>query len=396
MNVEEIVPFLAYSGISLTLFLILLLSRNWKQQPSKLILAGMLLNFLLVFLALVFLENGSGNLALLIVSLLMSVPYSWGPLLYFYIQSIYEPNLRFNKDFFRHFIPFFALTFLIVLPLLLNHSGLLLLPYSKELTGIAMVVAGTGMLFLAWYVYLSFRLLHQYRRLIKKHYSSLSHIDLRWVSVWVKGFFILLLLDMLLPVIALLIPGFEKLIFLEFFFFTAFIWYIGYFGINQRPVFLPAHLLASARETREEKRRTEKTGAVAENSLTEAVAPQKYVLIKDEAEVNELVSRLSQALEKGKMFKDQNLTLRQLAEAIDTTDKKLSELFSQRLHTSFYAYVNGYRVEAFKEMVRSGQAGRYTLLSLAFEAGFSSKASFNRIFKQSTGQTPGQFKKKYS
>jgi AraC-like DNA-binding protein len=34
-----------------------------------------------------------------------------------------------------------------------------------------------------------------------------------------------------------------------------------------------------------------------------------------------------------------------------------------------------------------------TILQVLFEAGFNSKASFNRAFKKHTGMTPSQFKK---
>ena len=390
---ENIVAFLVYSGVSITLFLMLLLSRDWKKQPAKLLLAGILFDFLLVFVLLVSIESESEELALLGFPILVSVPFSWGPLLYFYIRSVYEPELPFDKRFFKHFLPFLVVLSLLSFPLFLFYAGLLYLPYQQLFMPVGLLTAGIGMLFMAWYIYQSFKLLHRYRRLIKEHYSSLSNIDLHWVSVWVKGFSVLLLLDVLLPVVALLIPGFEKLIYLEFFFFTAFIWYIGYYGINQRPVFLPGHLLAAAAtDTAESAGRD--TATVGTPSL--AVSDERPSLFKSDLESDDLSTRLHQVLREEKLYKDENLTLRQLAEAIGTSDKKLSELLNQNLETNFYEFVNSYRVEAFKEMVLSGQAKQYTLLALAFEAGFSSKASFNRIFKQHTRQTPSEFKKKYS
>ena len=389
---EKIVDFLVYSGVSITLFLILLLSRNWKQQPSRIMLAGILLNFLLVFLLMVFLATDSEKDSLLLLPFVISVPFSWGPLLYFYIRSIYEVDLPFNRRFFRHFFPFFAVLVFISTPLFFHYTGFLLLPFNDLVLSVGILTAGLGMLLLAFYIYRSFKILHAYRRLIKEHYSSLSNIDLHWVSVWVKGFFVLLLLDVLLPVVALLTPGFEKLIYLEFFFFTAFIWYIGYYGINQRPVFLPGHLLAAAAtDTAESPRRQRAT--VGTPSLV--VSDERPSLFKSDSESHDLSTRLRQVLREEKLYKDENLTLRQLAEAIGTSDKKLSELLNQNLETNFYDFVNSYRVEAFKEMVMSGQAKQYTLLALAFEAGFSSKASFNRIFKEQTQQTPSQFKKMY-
>lgn len=188
---EEINVFLTYSGISVTLFLILLLSRGWKKQPSKIILAGILLDFLLVFLLLVSLEVGSEKGTQLIFPLVIGVPFSWGPLLYFYIRSVYEPDLAFDKHFFSHFLPFLVILSFVTCPLILHYSGVLPLPFSGLFFPLSGVITGLGMLLLGFYLYQSFKLLHKYRRLIKEHYSSLSKNDLRWVSVWVKGFSIL-------------------------------------------------------------------------------------------------------------------------------------------------------------------------------------------------------------
>jgi len=35
----------------------------------------------------------------------------------------------------------------------------------------------------------------------------------------------------------------------------------------------------------------------------------------------------------------------------------------------------------------------FSLLGIAFECGFNSKASFNRAFKKNTGLTPSEYKK---
>ena len=46
--------------------------------------------------------------------------------------------------------------------------------------------------------------------------------------------------------------------------------------------------------------------------------------------------------------------------------------------------------------IADGEAGRFDLLSIAKNAGFASKASFYRIFKESEGMTPNQYAKKES
>ncbi|MCD4696832.1 MAG: helix-turn-helix domain-containing protein [Bacteroidales bacterium] len=55
--------------------------------------------------------------------------------------------------------------------------------------------------------------------------------------------------------------------------------------------------------------------------------------------------------------------------------------------------VNNYRVEEVKRLMAEGKHEHYTLLAIALEAGFNSKSSFNRIFKEFTGSTPSHYKK---
>jgi|GEM_PF-6498641 len=70
----------------------------------------------------------------------------------------------------------------------------------------------------------------------------------------------------------------------------------------------------------------------------------------------------------------------------------ISQVLSEVLNKNFYEFVNAYRIEAFKKMILDKNQSHKTLLAIALEAGFNSKSSFNRIFKQYTGQTPSQFK----
>ena len=65
--------------------------------------------------------------------------------------------------------------------------------------------------------------------------------------------------------------------------------------------------------------------------------------------------------------------------------------FNQYLNQSYYDFINEYRVTQFKKMVADSQYSRYTLTALAELCGFSSRASFFRSFKKSTGVTPNEY-----
>ena len=58
---------------------------------------------------------------------------------------------------------------------------------------------------------------------------------------------------------------------------------------------------------------------------------------------------------------------------------------------NFNDFVNQFRVAAIKERLAQGEHLQFTLLAIALECGFNSKATFNRVFKKWEGKTPGQY-----
>ncbi|HAS44308.1 MAG TPA: hypothetical protein DCS93_27775 [Microscillaceae bacterium] len=127
--------------------------------------------------------------------------------------------------------------------------------------------------------------------------------------------------------------------------------------------------------------------------ISKAKKPTRSIF-KDKAEIEYLKQKLSDVIIRQELYKDEDISLAKVAQKMETTDRKLSELMNKELNTNFYDYLNGCRVNVFKERVVKGDARRITLLAIAYESGFQSKATFNRIFKKQTGLTPSQFKKK--
>jgi YesN/AraC family two-component response regulator len=94
-----------------------------------------------------------------------------------------------------------------------------------------------------------------------------------------------------------------------------------------------------------------------------------------------------------KVFKNEELSLAQLAEQLGVHPNNLSQVINTYENKNFYDYINTLRIEEFKALVLLPENSRYTFLSLAFECGFNSKTSFNRNFKKITGQSPTAYLK---
>jgi AraC-like DNA-binding protein len=92
-------------------------------------------------------------------------------------------------------------------------------------------------------------------------------------------------------------------------------------------------------------------------------------------------------------YRDPDLTLSRLADQLDTTPHKLSEVLNAELSQTFYDFVNGYRVEEVRRRLADTESTQLNVLTLAMDAGFSSKSTFNQVFKKLTGQTPSTYRK---
>lgn len=105
------------------------------------------------------------------------------------------------------------------------------------------------------------------------------------------------------------------------------------------------------------------------------------------------IEHLNTLFEKDEVYKDQRLNLERLAVKLEVPSKDLSRYVQSKGFRNFSEYLNHYRVEKIKQLLSSADADRFTLLSLAETAGFSSKSSFNSIFKRLSGMTPSEYRK---
>ncbi|RBL92477.1 helix-turn-helix domain-containing protein [Chitinophaga flava] len=100
-------------------------------------------------------------------------------------------------------------------------------------------------------------------------------------------------------------------------------------------------------------------------------------------------------MEEKELYKDPELTLDKLAATMETSRHHLSETLNQYLGQSFYQFINEYRIREVVRLIDEHRENKVTpnILSLAFEAGFHSKSSFNQYFKKVTGSTPSAYLK---
>ena len=105
------------------------------------------------------------------------------------------------------------------------------------------------------------------------------------------------------------------------------------------------------------------------------------------------IERLLTMFKEQKPYLNEKLALQDVANQIGLSKQQLSYLVNQQLGIPFLSFVNQYRVKEVQERIKSESHLNTTLLTIAYESGFNSKASFNRIFKDQIGISPSDYVK---
>ena len=222
------------------------------------------------------------------------------------------------------------------------------------------------------------RILRRYQESLKARVSNLDRVDLDWlrwfyyvaVSLCVIAWAVLFLLlhQMSRSVLS---RGISVAM-------AVAVWVLGYRGLRQK---IPE---------------TPETAAVPEMATSEDSAageprPEPRPTLP-KAEAVRLKGALLETLEKKKPYLEPELGLADLARLLEVPRNQLSAVINQELGVNFYDLVNGYRVREFRALLADPRLREEKILTLAFDAGFNSKPTFNKVVLKHTGKTPSQLR----
>ncbi|GET32376.1 transcriptional regulator [Prolixibacter bellariivorans] len=228
-----------------------------------------------------------------------------------------------------------------------------------------------------WYIVATFKALKKHKQQILQVYSYRDNVDLLWLRRLAVTFSFFFFFDMGLAIVFSIIE--IPLAWTDFSFYimlTFFIFILGYFGYRQGEIFR-FEPLNIAREAHESRAKEELHDHKAEIPvINEADAQKLSALMKEE-----------------QPFLESSLTINDLSRMMDMPPHQLSRVINRHFGMNFFEYVNQYRIEYFKQLAADPKYQHYSLLGLGLECGFNSKSSFNRVFKEHTGLTPGAVRK---
>lgn len=115
-------------------------------------------------------------------------------------------------------------------------------------------------------------------------------------------------------------------------------------------------------------------------------------LVVPRSDDREKARRLKEAVLNGRWHEDPELTLPSLAASLGIHPHDLSRIINNGLKKNFSDFINELRVREAMRKIRNPAYARLTLLGIAAESGFNSQRTFNRAFKEISGQTPAEYK----
>ena len=133
-------------------------------------------------------------------------------------------------------------------------------------------------------------------------------------------------------------------------------------------------------------------GIVVEAILKPDRDVQLTMPITDRSDAREKGRRLKEAVAANHLYEDAELTLTTLAVKLVIHPHDLSRIINVGLEKNFSDFINEFRVREIARKMQDPAYDRLTLLGIAYESGFNSKRTFNRVFKEMTGKTPVEYK----
>jgi len=340
--------------------------------------------FLAIWMAVIAIYMGAGLLPFQVVEYfkpgIFPIMFLTGPLLYLYVSSLTIENFRLQPIQLLHLIPFLLVVIhrstvnvvpIVSTPDLIENPNYL---YNKIYYTLLVVSV-----FAYWFFGL--RLILKHRKNIPLYFSNYtSRNTLTWL-IFVLSLFLLLFISsfsvfFISNVLEIGIIPYSTLTFN----LTVFTFIMVYFGINQAAIY------------EKQSGRHQWGSPAGEARNTEP----KYVgSALTEEQIAELSETIVTYLKDKKPYLNNDYNLQMMADDLDITKHKLSQVINSGQKKNFYKFINEFRVEEVKEKLTDPTYQHYSILGIALECGFNSKTSFNRIFKEETGFTPTQYIKEF-
>lgn len=354
---ENIAPFLDifFAGISTFLAVFLVYVGVQKKFLYNLII-GLALFFFSLDFGVTFLENNSTT----------TIPFN------FYLLAILALYI------YSHFVTRNKITPFLMFNIVLqvgNFLMYLLFGNVSEITEQLIIIASSVIniyLLVATLINLK-----QYRAKIQDLYSDIQHKGLKSIFLIVYLFLFFNGIWLLDDSLSLMFPDSKLVSFfpiLSYSFSYVSVLILGFFALKKQ-------------YTIAEIKKTESEIATLNNQSHSEPKPQNLD--------NVLFEKIKRFLTEEKAYLNPNLSLNDLSYQLNSKNKTVSQTINHFAETTFYNFINSYRVAHFKTLISENKNAEMSIDGLIEICGFKSKSTFYSHFKRVEGCTPTQFIKSH-
>ena len=315
-----------------------------------------------------------------------------GPTIFCYTQSLLNSSFIFNKKQFLHFIP--GILYLIYILSIWIYDQFILENYYFYKDGMDKDFDNwyqkLGLISMIIYFVLTIRYYNIYKKLIFQVVSYADTILLKWIKTYLIAFLAMLLLPIVFDVIGVFYPELKSYqgSWWFFLFFSLIMYYIAITGYSN-PI-NPTIPFKFSESNRHQILLLSENNTPAEE---ESVIDIDYEIFSENtsAEIDLWKSKIETIIQEDSLYINSELTLLDVAKKLDTNISIISKSINQGFKMNFNDFINNYRIEEVKKAFENGEHKKTTLLGIAFDCGFNSKATFNRAFKKNTGFSPKEY-----
>lgn len=293
-----------------------------------------------------------------------TMTYWIGPSFYFYIKNLVEPTFKFRNIHLFHFslifLNYFHSAYHLIYGRTIQHP---LFHNFTEAVGTYAIIS------VLIYLVLAYKNVITYQKSIVNQLSNTDNLNLNWVKTMIRISFFAFIFIMIFKLIDykelidFSIDSFQGSLFpyrdIIPFVIAISVYWLSYLGYKQSQTASSVKLIIDITKDKDYSKTTEQLLSVMEDE---------------------------------QLFLDPILSLNILSEKIQIPEKEISLTLNKHLNKNFYNFVNEYRVNEVKKRLLNPKYKHLKIISIAYDCGFNSKPTFNRIFKEYTGKSPNSYR----
>ncbi|WP_367281885.1 helix-turn-helix domain-containing protein [Tunicatimonas pelagia] len=277
-----------------------------------------------------------------------------GPLIYFYCNSLLEENFRMRKSGYWHFLPGI---FDLFSPI---YSLIVLATSSDQTNHYKFLNTYDDYIVIPQFISLTFYLVITWQYLLNNKPLADSK-TFKWARDFVFGVSIVNIIWF--PFLLLYISEYQGLLLNWIYFHPIF------YAISSFFYFLSYRI------------------------LKDGLSFRPNLITKDE--LDNVLEKIQAVIVKDKIYRNPELTLKQLSTETNISAKILSFIFKHYYKKGFNQYINQFRIQEAFLKLENDSSKKFSIEGIALDVGFSSRSTFYRSFRQVTGKSPNEILKGY-